>query len=603
MVSCAAVLLLLFLLPLPASAGGELALLRGPSGSVQVQRANRPLLLAGDTRGVWLAVPRVVETDRRWDFFELWEHLRNASDKQQRPRWQVASEEGRRLFADSPRALAVVPGKAYDPSRNAEVDVLTAYVVIERDTGERTIRGYSIDHANEPVFLPDLQVATCAAGSRSRIFVLARGGVRVAATTAASAPATRPAAAATRVVPDHAWNLWCFQDQKWKAFPTLGLMAARGPETPSREARPVLAYAPGEIYAAWVEPATPSRLHVRKLTYPTRKADTQPAAEAQPSGWSPVNISETGESITRLMQATLGGEQLVFWPVKTSGKYELHGGKITSDGAFAAHPLFPVALGEIAEPGFSPETDIAAAPCGTGLMVVAGREKFRSWMLGVAGAPVGPQPLEPAERLRPESPVLQNVLLIVVMALLAFSLWQWRLRPRNLDLPRGYSPGLLRQRLAAAVIDLALPFVAVLGYATLARGEDTSSLLGDWYAAMNNPLQAALQHPEILWIFVGYLGHCTLGELLTGQSIGKALVGLRVVSMEGARAPAASVLVRNLVKIPEFATLVLLAYVLISEHRQRFGDLLARTLVVNAKPADEERSAAERREDPVDIEK
>ena len=94
-------------------------------------------------------------------------------------------------------------------------------------------------------------------------------------------------------------------------------------------------------------------------------------------------------------------------------------------------------------------------------------------------------------------------------------------------------------------------------------------------------------HPEDilksldLFAFLGiYLGHVTLGELFFRKSLGKALVGLQVVMVDGKSPTVAAVLVRNLVRVPEAAVGVALLYVLLSEKRQRLGDLLARTVVV-----------------------
>ena len=47
-----------------------------------------------------------------------------------------------------------------------------------------------------------------------------------------------------------------------------------------------------------------------------------------------------------------------------------------------------------------------------------------------------------------------------------------------------------------------------------------------------------------------------------------------------AQASAGAMLVRNVVKLPELGLVVGPVYVLLSERRQRLGDLLARTLVV-----------------------
>jgi len=92
--------------------------------------------------------------------------------------------------------------------------------------------------------------------------------------------------------------------------------------------------------------------------------------------------------------------------------------------------------------------------------------------------------------------------------------------------------------------------------------------------------------PEVLWFLGGYIVHVTVGELLFARSLGKAILGLKVVAADGEAASAMAILIRNLVRVPEILTGILLLYILINEHHQRLGDLLARTLVVGQpKPA------------------
>jgi uncharacterized RDD family membrane protein YckC len=56
--------------------------------------------------------------------------------------------------------------------------------------------------------------------------------------------------------------------------------------------------------------------------------------------------------------------------------------------------------------------------------------------------------------------------------------------------------------------------------------------------------------------------------------------------LDGKSPTVAAILVRNLIRIPEAAVGVMLLYMLISERRQRLGDLLSRTVVI-AQPAPE----------------
>lgn len=84
-------------------------------------------------------------------------------------------------------------------------------------------------------------------------------------------------------------------------------------------------------------------------------------------------------------------------------------------------------------------------------------------------------------------------------------------------------------------------------------------------------------------ISLGYMG---LAEWLwRGQTVGKRLLGLRVVDAAGLRLEPSQVIVRNLMRfvdgLPLFYLLGGIAS-LVSRHRQRLGDLAAGTVVVRA---------------------
>jgi uncharacterized RDD family membrane protein YckC len=69
-----------------------------------------------------------------------------------------------------------------------------------------------------------------------------------------------------------------------------------------------------------------------------------------------------------------------------------------------------------------------------------------------------------------------------------------------------------------------------------------------------------------------------------GQTFGMGLLGIRIISKDGGPAGYAQLVIRWLVLILDdlFAGLVGLFVILLSRHRQRIGDHLARTLVVRA---------------------
>ena len=107
--------------------------------------------------------------------------------------------------------------------------------------------------------------------------------------------------------------------------------------------------------------------------------------------------------------------------------------------------------------------------------------------------------------------------------------------------------------------------------------------------------------PSILWMisffvlafFVLELGYFAGQEiLLGGQTLGKRLVGLRVVASRGGRASVLSLLLRNLVRT--FDLLVGMWFLVFDRRARRIGDHLAGTLVVFEQPETSKKDAVHR---------
>jgi len=89
-----------------------------------------------------------------------------------------------------------------------------------------------------------------------------------------------------------------------------------------------------------------------------------------------------------------------------------------------------------------------------------------------------------------------------------------------------------------------------------------------------------------------FVGHTTLTELVIARTLGKVLLGLKTVSLNGSRPKAWQLLVRGLLKILDLipGAWLLLMLPVISPHRQRLGDLVARTVVVSPVAQPDEKS-------------
>jgi hypothetical protein len=87
----------------------------------------------------------------------------------------------------------------------------------------------------------------------------------------------------------------------------------------------------------------------------------------------------------------------------------------------------------------------------------------------------------------------------------------------------------------------------------------------------------------LAWAFSSFLYFGCMELLLRGQTIGKRLMGLRVIRVDGFSLDATSILVRNVFRVLDQLPPVWLAPV-ISKRSQRFGDMAAGTTVIVDRP-------------------
>jgi uncharacterized RDD family membrane protein YckC len=203
------------------------------------------------------------------------------------------------------------------------------------------------------------------------------------------------------------------------------------------------------------------------------------------------------------------------------------------------------------------------------------------------------QALEPTVRLstvfrRPEVRQQVNGLLrmasLMVMAALLGSLLLFRRTGlvRPVVLPTGLDPALVSQRVAAAGLDFAPFFVAGAVMLGLSPTEGLRSLATWAFGGADVDLPSV---NVLTWwglSVTGWTLYCTVLELATGRTVGKLLLGIRLLSETGTRPRHWQVLARNgsrlLELLPHLWAFGLL--ILISRNRQRLGDLLSQTVVV-----------------------
>lgn len=200
-----------------------------------------------------------------------------------------------------------------------------------------------------------------------------------------------------------------------------------------------------------------------------------------------------------------------------------------------------------------------------------------------------------------------RLLMYFVIALLAASfLPSLFMRPRSatlqpFSLPEGVRPASVFKRAAAFAIDMALPLLLGVVLFLPEEGLEAASrqyqrLLEDPSAAEGKlPVWMAAMNIASMTIFLLY---ATATELRFGATLGKLALGMRVVG-EGARRPGPrEILLRNLWKllellviVPPFVPILPLA-MLLNRNRQRIGDWLARTTIVDGESLERFRRAA-----------
>ena len=126
------------------------------------------------------------------------------------------------------------------------------------------------------------------------------------------------------------------------------------------------------------------------------------------------------------------------------------------------------------------------------------------------------------------------------------------------------------RRLLAGIIDLMVP----LGFALAARAAGLSLTLG------------------VLVVALGWgLYYCFALESSGGQTLGKRVMKLRVVSADGSPATDAQIAKRTLVRILEWNVIGLIVMLVSGERRQRLGDMVAGTVVTDAVATEPEATA------------
>lgn len=174
--------------------------------------------------------------------------------------------------------------------------------------------------------------------------------------------------------------------------------------------------------------------------------------------------------------------------------------------------------------------------------------------------------------------VLQTGVLVLVLALVVL-FWRRDAGVQLLELPRGVMLADLSRRTVAGMIDLAPGLAAVM----LGWGYDFELMYHHWPTSQGPGMTWPGMLPGVIVVVI-FVAHTTLTETLTGRSLGKWLLKLRVTNLAGQPATKAQLVSRSLLKVFDAIAWLPLVLPLIGPYRQRLGDIVARTVVVTGTP-------------------
>ena len=153
----------------------------------------------------------------------------------------------------------------------------------------------------------------------------------------------------------------------------------------------------------------------------------------------------------------------------------------------------------------------------------------------------------------------------------------------------------LGRRILAALIDIAVltGLAFIMGLAVGGDGPHTGSV-----TIRLTVFGATITNWWLLLYFALVLLYFFAWEASSGQTFGKALLGLRVTRLDGTRPSAVAIAERTMLRMVDwlpFGYLVgFIAVVAKGAPRQRLGDLAARTMVTRTRPAQLSTAAARR---------
>ncbi|HDZ22529.1 hypothetical protein LCGC14_0284610 [marine sediment metagenome] len=308
--------------------------------------------------------------------------------------------------------------------------------------------------------------------------------------------------------------------------------------------------------------------------------------------WSRPDLPHPLADGTIVSMDGLGGKLTVLLTsAGAEGQIGLTVSTLTGDGTFSHQTV----LRDEEAVLWPADTMLLATVLGNRLAVVWSTEdKVQFLLVASNGTAEPPQPIgifSQPEFDQDGGIVMQYVFITLVLATLACMLLGRSAQQLTLQaLPKSVRPAHLLKRLLAQVIDLA-PILLIASAAmmywyvkvnpilTLEEMDSRPSM--DVITRLTKTQVSAVISAVAMGVFLIY---GVAMETLRGATLGKTLMGLRVVSLDGKAITVRQALIRNLLKVLILLAITMLLLLLLlpvlTAGRQRLGDLLARTIVV-----------------------
>ena len=136
-------------------------------------------------------------------------------------------------------------------------------------------------------------------------------------------------------------------------------------------------------------------------------------------------------------------------------------------------------------------------------------------------------------------------------------------------------------RIVAIILDsIILAIIACIIALPFGLWAQMHTIMGD----VTNPMNNAFFAPLTVINFLLWIVYFTYFEGTSGQTLGKRIMSIKVVKADGSKPSFGDALIRTILRIIDGIAIYLVGFIviLISEKKQRIGDMAAGTIVVKA---------------------